>query len=280
MGVLRPGIRFLHLNTWVRCGESVRFRMLCGESVAAVSTRGSKPLFSSSRWRTSRLARVWIAIGLATIGALLVWTALGRPSTSGSAVGAAPTSDSTPSASPDAPKPSPDRPTAQPHQSDVRDKITGLVLPESDPVTLSIPKIGVQSTLVKLGLDGNGEMETPAPPVAGWFTRGATPGALGPAVIAGHVTWNGPAVFRRLDSMRRGDQVTVTRKDGKVAVFTVSRVARYSKSRFPTRAVYGPIDHAGLRLITCDGTYDAARRAYSDNLVVFARLVAVRKSGS
>jgi len=217
---------------------------------------------------------------LAIIGAVLVWTALARPSTSGSAVGGAPTTDSTPSASPDSPKPSPHRPTTQPHQSDVRDKITGLVLPESDPVTLSIPKIGVQSTLVKLGLNEDGEMETPAPPVAGWFTRGATPGALGPAVIAGHVTWNGPAVFRRLDSMRRGDQVTVTRKDGKVAVFTVSRVARYSKSRFPTRAVYGPIDHAGLRLITCDGTYDAARRAYSDNLVVFARLVAVREPGS
>jgi len=195
-------------------------------------------------------------------------------------VGGAPSTGSAPSTSPDAPKPSLDRPTAQPHQSDVRDKITGLVLPESDPVKLSIPKIGVQSKLVKLGLDGNGEMETPAPPVAGWFTRGATPGALGPAVIAGHVTWNRPAVFYRLGSMRRGDQVTVTREDRKVAVFTVSRVARFSKSRFPTRAVYGPIDHAGLRLITCDGTYDAARRAYPDNLVVFARLVAVRKSGS
>jgi hypothetical protein len=197
-------------------------------------------------------------------------------------VGGAPTADSLPSASSDAPKPTPARPTARAGQSDVRDKITGLVLPESDPVTLSIPKIGVQSTLVKLGLDGNGEMETPPPPVAGWFTRGATPGALGPAVIAGHLTYNGPAVFRRLGSLQRGDEVTVAREDGKVAVFAVSRVARYSKSRFPTRAVYGPIDHAGLRLITCDGTYDPAksRHKYSDNVVVFARLVAVREPGS
>jgi hypothetical protein len=76
--------------------------------------------------------------------------------------------------------------------------------------------------------------------------------------------------------MRRGDQVTVTRTDGKTAVFTVTRVARFSKSRFPTRAVYGPIDHAGLRLITCGGTYDAARHSYLDNVVVFARLEAVR----
>jgi len=79
--------------------------------------------------------------------------------------------------------------------------------------------------------------------------------------------------------MRPGGQVTVTRKDEKIAVFTVTRVARFSKSQFPSRAVYGPIDHAGLRLITCGGTYDAARHRYLDNVVVFARLTAVRGPG-
>jgi sortase (surface protein transpeptidase) len=120
-------------------------------------------------------------------------------------------------------------------------------------------------------------MEVPAPADAGWYSRGPSPGALGPAVIAGHVTWNGaPEVFYRLSTMRRGDQVSVTRKDGKTAVFTVTRVAQFSKSRFPTREVYGQIDHAGLRLITCGGTYDAARGKYLDNVVVFAKLEAVR----
>jgi hypothetical protein len=56
-------------------------------------------------------------------------------------------------------------------------------------------------------------------------------------------------------------------------------VARFSKSRFPSRAVYGAIDHAGLRLITCGGTYDAARHRYLDNVVVFAKLEAVRGPG-
>jgi hypothetical protein len=79
--------------------------------------------------------------------------------------------------------------------------------------------------------------------------------------------------------MRRGDQVIVSREDGRTAVFTVSRVARFSKSRFPSEAVYGAIDHAGLRLITCGGAYDAARHKYLDNVVVFASLVAVRGPG-
>jgi LPXTG-site transpeptidase (sortase) family protein len=122
-------------------------------------------------------------------------------------------------------------------------------------------------------------MEVPKKPGdVGWFTRGPSPGALGPAVIAGHVTLHGaPAVFYRLDTMRRGDQVAVTRKDGKTAIFTVTKVDQFSKSRFPEGAVYGPIDHAGLRLITCGGTYDAARHRYLDNVVVFAKLEAVRE---
>jgi len=154
-----------------------------------------------------------------------------------------------------------------------------LVLPESEPVAVSIPRIGVRSTLVKLGLDDKGEMDVPAPADVGWYSRGPSPGALGPAVIAGHVTWNGtPEVFYRLRTMRDGDQVSVTRKDGKTAVFTVTRVAQFSKSRFPTREVYGAIDHAGLRLITCGGTY--AGNKYLDNVIVFARLEAVHGPGS
>jgi sortase (surface protein transpeptidase) len=121
-------------------------------------------------------------------------------------------------------------------------------------------------------------MEVPDPAEVGWFTGGATPGALGPAVIAGHVTWDrAPAVFHRLGSLQRGDQVTVAREDGRTAVFTVSRVVQFPKSQFPSRDVYGAIDHAGLRLITCGGSY--ANNRYLDNVVVFARLTAVRGPG-
>ena len=176
--------------------------------------------------------------------------------------------------SPSPSQPTPERAPGRADKTDLRDQIKGLVLPESEPVSVSIPKIGVRSKLVPLGLK-RGVMETPRPADAGWYSRGPSPGALGPAVIAGHVTWNGPAVFYRLGTMRRGDQVSVTRKDGKTAVFTVTRVTQFSKSRFPTRAVYGPIDHAGLRLITCGGTYDKARSRYLDNVVVFAKLQAV-----
>jgi hypothetical protein len=238
-------------------------------------------MFSSFSRRTSRLVRALIAVGLAIVGAVLVWAALARPSTPDSAIAPTPSEYSRPSTPPSAPQPTSGRPTAGADQTDLRDQTTGLVLPDSDPEVVSIPSIGVRSMLVDLGLDKAGALEVPQDPAkAGWFSGGASPGALGPAVIAGHVTWDGaPAVFHRLGTMRRGDQVIVTREDGTAAVFTVSRVARFSKSRFPSRAVYGTIDHAGLRLITCGGTYDAARKTYLDNVIVFAKLETVRRPG-
>jgi sortase (surface protein transpeptidase) len=181
-----------------------------------------------------------------------------------------------PSAPPDSlPVTGPRTPVDHHDTTEVRDTVDGPVLPESDPVEVSIPSIGVRSALVDLGLDAAQAMEVPQDPArAGWFTRSAAPGALGPAVIAGHVTWNGvPGVFFRLDRLDAGDQVSVRRRDGSTAVFVVERVARYAKTRFPSRKVYGAIDHAGLRLITCGGAYDFAEHRYEDNVVVYARLV-------
>lgn len=222
--------------------------------------------------------RIATGVGLAVIGIALIWSALEPQSTPDPILTDAPPGHNIPAVSPSSTSPGRERTPAPGRGIDVRDQTTGLILPESDPVAISIPRIGVQSTLIDLGLDKSGALETPRDPgIAGWFSRGASPGALGPAVIAGHVTWNGaPAVFYRLGKLGRGDRVAVTRKDGRTAVFTVNRVARFSKSRFPADAVYGPIDHAGLRLITCGGTYDWKRHTYLDNVVVFAHLEKVR----
>jgi hypothetical protein len=72
--------------------------------------------------------------------------------------------------------------------------------------------------------------------------------------------------------MRRGDTILVDRKNGSTARFRVSRLAHFSKARFPTKQVYGNIDHAGLRLITCGGL-DAKTNEFDENVVVFAKLI-------
>ncbi|MDQ1701539.1 MAG: hypothetical protein QOF57_791, partial [Frankiaceae bacterium] len=134
----------------------------------------------------------------------------------------------------------------------------------------------VDSSLMPLGLAADGSLEVPPSGFpAGWFTGGPTPGETGPAVIAGHVDMNGSAgVFYELRRVRAGDSVLVSRADGTTATFRVSSVATYPKKAFPTDLVYGNLDHAGLRLITCGGAFDRSARSYTDNIIVFADLVA------
>lgn len=144
----------------------------------------------------------------------------------------------------------------------------------SVPVRLEIPSIGVDTALMDLGLMPDGTLEVPPDgTLAGWFTGAPTPGELGPAVIAGHVDWNGPGVFLDLHQVAVGDLIEVTRADASVAVFAVTEVGTFSKQDFPTEDVYGALNFAGLRLITCGGIFDTSVGHYDDNVVVFATLV-------
>jgi sortase (surface protein transpeptidase) len=132
-----------------------------------------------------------------------------------------------------------------------------------------------------LGLQDDGTMEVPPDGIqAGWYTGAPTPGERGPAVIAGHMDWGGhPAVFNRLHTLGPDDEIIVTREDGTAAAFRVTRLEQYPKNAFASEKVYGDIDHAGLRLITCGGSFDPQLNSYDDNVVVFAELVDGPPSG-
>jgi hypothetical protein len=150
-------------------------------------------------------------------------------------------------------------------------------LPQSRPVKLQIPAIGVSVGFVSLGLQPDGTMEVPnSAHQAGWYRGASTPGARGPAVVTAHVDWlQEKGVFHDLARVRPGDEVTVDRTDGATAVFGVTRIEQYPKSQFPADEVYGDTDGAELRLITCGGHFDHATHSYSDNVVVYARMVRV-----
>ncbi len=140
---------------------------------------------------------------------------------------------------------------------------------------VDIKRIGVHSRLLPLGIERDGTLAVPPlsrAQLAGWWDKGPTPGQQGPAVIVGHVdTKKGPAVFYKLGRLRPGDAVDVTRKDGKVAAFTVDSVEHVLKAHFPTRRVYGDLRFAGLRLITCGGEFKG--HSYTSNIIVYGHLV-------
>jgi sortase (surface protein transpeptidase) len=149
-----------------------------------------------------------------------------------------------------------------------------LSMKRSVPVRVAMPSIGIRSKLIGLGLEPDGTLEVPGGAFpAGWFTGAPTPGELGPAVIAGHVSYNGTdGVFQDLSRAAEGDTIVIARADGSKAIFEVTRVAHFAKAHFPSEEVYGDLDHSGLRLITCGG-FNAKTDTYAENVVVFADLV-------
>jgi len=149
---------------------------------------------------------------------------------------------------------------------------TAPPLPVAAPAALTIPEIGVRTRLITLGLTAQGTIQVPpTTSVAGWYTRSPRPGAVGPAIILGHIdSTQGPGVFFRLPELRPGDPIYVRRSDGSTVDFVVTAVQSYLKARFPTQAVYGPTPDAELRLITCGGAFDPATSHYLSNIVVYA----------
>ena len=139
------------------------------------------------------------------------------------------------------------------------------------PMAISIPRIGVQATIVGVGLQADGAMQVPEPDQVGWYKLGPRPGAPGPAVLIGHVdSRTDPAVFYRLHELRPGDQILISQRGGPPSRFIVGRLERHPKTALPTDRIWTNATRPLLRLITCGGTFDHSTHHYRDNLIVYA----------
>jgi len=167
-------------------------------------------------------------------------------------------------------EPGPARATHRPRSAGV------TAVPRATPSHLSIAAIGVDTALVRLGLNPDGTLQVPSDfSVAGWYALGPSPGEPGAAVIAGHVDdKQGPAVFFRLGELDPGALVRVVLEGHTDLLFRVYAVREYAKTAFPTSLVYAATPGPELRLVTCGGPFDAHTGHYLDNIVVFARYAA------
>ncbi|MET9805094.1 class F sortase [Streptomyces halstedii] len=143
------------------------------------------------------------------------------------------------------------------------------------PTQVTVPSLGIDSTLMRLGLNEDGSVEVPPAEkgmTAGWYAGGAVPGEPGPAVLIGHNdTRFGKAVFHDLHKIAEGAEITVVDGAGTAKHFTVTGKETVAKGSFPTKKVYGATGDRALRLITCDGEFDTDGHPV-DNLIVYAKL--------
>lgn len=182
--------------------------------------------------------------------------------------GPAPSAAAPPAAA-SAPAPSAPAPTTTHGQPSAKDATDA---PDA-PTQVTIPSLEISSPLMRLGLNADGTVEVPPAEkgmTAGWYTGGAVPGRPGPAVLIGHNdTRFGRAVFHDLKDIRKGAEVVVRDGAGTPLRFTVTSKETVSKKAFPTERVYGATKDSTLRLVTCDGAFDAEGHPV-DNLIVYA----------
>lgn len=146
-----------------------------------------------------------------------------------------------------------------------------------------IDKLGVDAPVSTFGMDEELVPEVPytATDVA-WYDFSARPGTGGNAVFAGHVTWNGRAVFYDLDQLQAGDQITLAGQDGTQLTYTVSDVWQVDPEDPDSLKVMWPTESDVITLITCSGKFidtddPVLGGDYTHRLVVRGNLIAINQ---
>lgn len=145
----------------------------------------------------------------------------------------------------------------------------------SYPKKLIIESIGVNAEVQYVSLTDEQDLDVPNNHVdVGWYKLGTRPGNPGSAVIDGHVI--GPkgesGVFNKLDTLQKGDIVTVLDSKKNTVRFSVVKVKSYSFDERPDE-VFKQSDISKLNLITCSGEWNENARNYSQRTVVFTERI-------
>jgi LPXTG-site transpeptidase (sortase) family protein len=129
-----------------------------------------------------------------------------------------------------------------------------------NPYTMVIDKIGVDAPVEAFGLDANQVPEVPTGPgqapgqIVAWYNFSAKPGTGSNAVFAGHVTWNGAAVFYNLTDLTAGDEIKLRGQDGTLLTYKISDVYDVDPNDPNSMQVMAASSTDEITIITCDGT--------------------------
>lgn len=148
----------------------------------------------------------------------------------------------------------------------------------SSPKKLMIDTLKIDLSIVPVGVDSFGHLETPKDwGMGGWYQNGARPGETGNFLLNAHYDDNlgRPAAFYRLKNIKAGDKVSVLDSFGLTYDYKVVRVY-YIKIDDPDRAkVFEAFekDKSAMTLITCGGVWIQGEGTYNKRLVVNAELI-------
>jgi sortase A len=156
----------------------------------------------------------------------------------------------------------------------------GVALIESSsstiPLKLQIPSLSIDAIVQQAGITKKGAMGIPTnfKDVA-WYKYGPVPGAIGNAVIDGHLdnAVSLPGVFKHLDDLKVGDDIYVVNASNQKLHFKVTKKESLPYDATSTQDIFGQSSTANLILITCEGKWNQSIKQYLGRLVVFSTLV-------
>lgn len=145
-----------------------------------------------------------------------------------------------------------------------------------EPIALHIPDMGVESEIVRTGMDQARNVVVPEDVlVTGWFDGSRRLDARhGSTVIVGHrdSAVQGSGALDRIEEVPVGADIEIIAADGEEHEFTVESVELIDKSELPDEAARVFSRHGPYRLvlITCGGAFDSDAGSYLSNVVVTA----------
>jgi sortase (surface protein transpeptidase) len=151
----------------------------------------------------------------------------------------------------------------------VREKVA-VVADPGRPVRVIIPAINLDSKILSLGKEKNGEMSVPSGKSndVGWYKYGTVPGNMGSAVLDAHVF----AAFANLNKLKSGDNIFVLTDKGEKLRFVVGEAKTYKLNALSPNTLFHQNDAKRLNLITCAGSLTKDKSTYTHRHVVFAVL--------
>ncbi len=142
------------------------------------------------------------------------------------------------------------------------------ILDPAKPVRVVIPAINLDTDVLQMGKEKNGEMSVPSGKSndVGWYKYGTIPGNVGSAVFDAHVF----AAFADLNKLKEGDEIFVITETNQKLRFVVGETEVYKLGKLSADTLFHQKDAKRLNLITCAGKLTKDKSTYTHRLVVFA----------
>lgn len=145
----------------------------------------------------------------------------------------------------------------------------------AQPSRIIIPDIGVNAQIESLGLTADNAVDVPKSLwTTAWFNQSSKPGSPGPAMIVGHYSAYGKAVFANLKKLTPGQKIIVTDEKAQQFTFAVTQKRDWPQAEVPMGELLGNrTSKPRLEIITCGGGYIKASRDFTNRTVITAEIV-------